>query len=130
MERTDPRPQALLETEGLTAGYGGQSVVSGIDLAVHPGDILGLLRGNGSGKTTLLEAVTGQLPLMAGQVSLGGVDLATASVVAKARFGLAIDPANLPASLSGRQYLELVASIRGCEGDVWPSGDVIGRLGL
>ncbi|MBR0873482.1 ABC transporter ATP-binding protein [Bradyrhizobium tropiciagri] len=130
MNRTDPRSQALLETKGLAAGYGGQSVVSGIDLAIHRGDILGLLGANGSGKTTLLKAVTGQLPLMAGQVSLGGVDLATAPVAAKARFGLAIDPADLPTSLSGRQYLELVASIRGCEGDVWPTGDVIGSLGL
>jgi len=119
-----------LQARNLSAGYGRRPVVAGINFSVRTGDILGLLGANGSGKTTLLRALTGQLPLMAGTVTIAGIDIVGKPEKAKAAFGLAIDPGDLPASLSGRQYLELVASIRGCPADTWPCGDVIARLGL
>jgi ABC-2 type transport system ATP-binding protein len=119
-----------LNAKNLSAGYGGRPIVADIDLSVRLGDILGLLGANGSGKTTLLKALTGQLPLMSGTVTIDGVDLADRPEKAKAAFSLAIEPGDLPASLSGRQYLELVASIRGCAANAWPCGDVIARLGL
>ena len=123
-------PGALLEVTGLAAGYGRTRVVDGVDLCVMPGTWLGLLGANGSGKSTLLRAVTGQIALQAGRVTIGGVDIAVAPEQAKRRFGFAVDGAELPASLTPRQYLELVASIRGCEADDFPCGDLIGAMAL
>ena len=94
------------------------------------GDILGLLGANGSGKSTLLKAITGQIRLIRGSVTIDGVDLASAPKRAKAGFGLAIDPPELPAALTGRQYIQLVASIRDCAENDWPGVDVAERLGL
>ncbi|CDX40284.1 ATP-binding protein of ABC transporter [Mesorhizobium sp. SOD10] len=120
----------VLSIEELSAGYRGRIVVRGIDLSLRRGDILGLLGANGSGKSTLIRAITGQIPLIGGSVAIDGIDLAAAPERAKALFGLAIEPHELPASLSGRQYIELVASIRGCAPDELPTGDLLERLEL
>lgn len=123
-------PTEILRVGGLSAGYGGRAVVSGIDLSLARGDILGLLGANGSGKSTLLRAITGQIWPLAGTVTIDGADLVGAPEQAKSGFGLAIDPSDLPAALTGRQYLELVASIRGCAEYDWPGLNVAERLGL
>ncbi|MBZ9992804.1 ATP-binding cassette domain-containing protein [Mesorhizobium sp. BH1-1-4] len=83
--------------------------MSGIDLSLCRGDILGLLGANGSGKSTLLRAITDQIRPHGGTVAIDA-DLASVPERAKSGFGLAIDPSDLPAALlTGRQYLELVA---------------------
>lgn len=46
------------------------------------------------------------------------------------RLGLAIDVTDLPASLSGRQYLDLVASLRSCAPTDWRDRDLLARLGI
>jgi len=43
---------ALLETKSIRKTYGGRAVVSGVDLHVNEGEIVGLLGPNGAGKTT------------------------------------------------------------------------------
>ncbi|MBZ9658488.1 ABC transporter ATP-binding protein [Mesorhizobium sp. ESP-6-4] len=116
----------VLTVKELSAGYRGRIVVRGIGLSLHRGDIVGLLGANGSGKSTLIRAITGQIPLIGGSVVIDGIDLAAAPERAKAGFGLAIEPHELPAPLSGRQYIELVASIRGCAPNDLPSGDLPG----
>ncbi|RWD97681.1 MAG: ATP-binding cassette domain-containing protein, partial [Mesorhizobium sp.] len=113
----------VVAVSGLSAGYRGRAVVRGIDLSLRRGDIVGLLGANGSGKSTLIRAITGQIPLLGGSVTIDGIALATAPERAKAGFGLAIEPHELPAPLSGRQYIELVASIRGSAPGDLPSAD-------
>jgi branched-chain amino acid transport system ATP-binding protein len=66
---------ALLETSGLRTGYGRLPVVFNIDLEVREGEIVALLGANGAGKTTTLRALSGLLPLMAGEVKLDGKSL-------------------------------------------------------
>ncbi|MBZ9698552.1 ATP-binding cassette domain-containing protein [Mesorhizobium sp. CO1-1-9] len=123
-------PAGILDVRGLSAGYGGRPVVRSVDLSLGRGDILGVLGANGSGKSTLLRAISGQMRPLAGSVAINGVDLAGEPERAKSGFGLAIDPPDLPGALTGRQYLQSVASIRGCTEDEWPVADVAGRLGL
>src|SRR4051794_36169262 len=67
---------ALLEARGLRTGYGRLPVVFNIDLEVREGEIVALLGANGAGKTTTLRALSGLLPLMAGEVRLDGKPLA------------------------------------------------------
>jgi branched-chain amino acid transport system ATP-binding protein len=62
----------ILEARDLAAGYGPQPVVSGINLEVHPGEVVALLGPNGAGKTTTLLALSGELPPLAGEVLLDG----------------------------------------------------------
>lgn len=60
----------MLRVEQLEIRRGQQVVLSGIDLQLRPGEVLGVLGPNGAGKSTLLAAMTGELPASAGQVTL------------------------------------------------------------
>ena len=52
----------MLETRGLSAGYGRDTVLHDIDLVVRPGEIVALIGANGAGKSTLVKAISGLLP--------------------------------------------------------------------
>ena len=65
----------MLEVKGLVAGYGGGEVLHGVDLTVNEGEGVIVLGPNGHGKTTLLRAITGLMPVRAGQVLFDGKDI-------------------------------------------------------
>lgn len=80
--------EQLLQTSGLSAGYGKIRVLHGVDLTVGAGEIVALLGPNGAGKTTLLRAVSGLLPC-SGNVRFAGRDLTGASPRDVIKAGLA-----------------------------------------
>ena len=53
-----PRYDAL-KAEGMTKRYAGLEVVSGVDLEVRAGEVLGIVGAKGAGKTTLIDLITG-----------------------------------------------------------------------
>ncbi|MDC7785197.1 ABC transporter ATP-binding protein [Rhodoplanes sp. TEM] len=63
----------MLEVEGLEAGYGGTTVLRGIDLRVDEGEIVAVLGANGVGKTTLNTVLSGVLPARGGEIRFDGV---------------------------------------------------------
>ncbi len=64
--------EPLLSVAALRAGYGATEVLRGIDLVVHPGEIVAVLGSNGVGKTTLNKALSGIVPVRSGEVRFGG----------------------------------------------------------
>jgi branched-chain amino acid transport system ATP-binding protein len=66
---------ALLEVEGLTAGYHGVPVLHGVDLRVPAGTICAVLGANGAGKTTLLRTLSGLVRPSAGRIAYDGAPL-------------------------------------------------------
>ncbi|HVR51351.1 MAG TPA: ABC transporter ATP-binding protein [Pseudorhodoferax sp.] len=79
---------ALLELQGLQAGYGASRVLHGVDLAVGDGHIVTLLGKNGMGKTTTLKCAMGLLPTQAGSLRFAGRDTARMAAFEVARLGL------------------------------------------
>jgi branched-chain amino acid transport system ATP-binding protein len=67
--------QNVLEIEGLTKYFGGLAAVSGLDMSVKSGEILGLIGPNGAGKTTFFNLVTGFLRPTKGRVIFEGKDI-------------------------------------------------------
>jgi len=65
----------MIAAEGLCAGYGGQTVLHGVDLAAASGELVGVLGPNGAGKTTLLLCLAGVLRPQAGSVRLDGDEM-------------------------------------------------------
>lgn len=104
---------ALLRASSLRVAYGDTRVLDGIDLEITRGEFVTLIGPNGAGKTTLLHAIAGIVALDVGAVDIAGHDLANAPREAKSAIGLAIDPPNVPALLTGRECLALFAGARG-----------------
>ena len=71
---TSPAPGIV--AEGVAFSYDGRRpALDGLDLAVAPGEFLGLVGPNGSGKTTLFKVLLRLLEPQAGTVRLGGKEL-------------------------------------------------------
>ncbi|BDD88763.1 ABC transporter ATP-binding protein [Desulfofustis limnaeus] len=61
-----------LEVRRLSIGFGDKTVLDGLDLTLHDGELFSLLGPSGAGKSTILKAVAGLLQPMAGSVLING----------------------------------------------------------
>ena len=64
---TDHEP--LIELTDLAVGYDGEVALRNLDLAVHQGDLIGIVGPSGCGKTSLLRALMGDIETYAGSTS-------------------------------------------------------------
>jgi branched-chain amino acid transport system ATP-binding protein len=83
---------ALLELEGVVAGYGPTTVLNGLSFVVTSGERLAIIGRNGVGKTTALRAVMGLVQLGAGRIVFDGEDLAGLATHQRAQRGLGLVP--------------------------------------
>jgi branched-chain amino acid transport system ATP-binding protein len=79
----------LLVASGVTKMFGRLTAVDRVDLAVEPGEIVGLIGPNGAGKSTLINVITGIEPPTAGSVVFDGQRLDGLRPAAIARLGVA-----------------------------------------
>jgi len=66
--------EPLISVERLVVDYGERHAVRGITLAVHPGDVVGLIGPDGAGKTSTLRTIAGLHPATDGRVTVLGRD--------------------------------------------------------
>jgi ABC-type branched-subunit amino acid transport system ATPase component len=78
----------LLSVQGVSKRYGGLLALDSVDLAVHPGEIVGLVGPNGSGKTTLLNLIGGSVPVTGGSIVFEGRDVTRESAHRRAHSGI------------------------------------------
>jgi len=84
--------EVLLEVEGVESGYGKKTVLQGVGLRVHEGEVVALLGHNGAGKSTTLKTILGLLPAFAGSVRFAGKPWSNGDSVANVRRGMALVP--------------------------------------
>ncbi|MEU0300796.1 ABC transporter ATP-binding protein [Streptomyces sp. NPDC006175] len=72
---SDAGAVARLAARNITVGYGGRTVIDGLDVTVPPGLITTIIGPNGCGKSTLLRTLTRLLKPTAGAVVLDGEDI-------------------------------------------------------
>jgi rhamnose transport system ATP-binding protein len=70
---------SLIQLSGLSKSFGGVTALSGVDLAIHGGEILGLVGENGAGKSTLIKLISGVTTPDTGRIDLAGKPVAFAS---------------------------------------------------
>ena len=95
----------LLETRGLGRTFGKLSVLSGFDLTVEAGEVLGIIGPNGAGKSTLLGIIGGSIKPSSGRISLDGNDVTTTTASWRARKGVATSY-QVPRPFGGMTVLE------------------------
>ncbi len=82
-----------LSARSIVAGYSAaDEVLKGVDLEVHPGEIVCIIGPNGAGKSTLLKAIAGLLRPSQGHVELQGADITGLAARDISRRGLAYVP--------------------------------------
>lgn len=82
----------LLKISGLQVAYGGIQAVKGVDFEVREGELVSLIGSNGAGKTTTMKAITGTLPIHAGDIEYMGTSIKGQGPWDLVRQGLAMVP--------------------------------------
>jgi branched-chain amino acid transport system ATP-binding protein len=78
----------LLEVAGLKKNFGSIAVADGLDLAIAPGEAVGIIGPNGAGKTTLFNLIAGGLAPSGGSIRFHGRDLAGVPPQGRCRAGI------------------------------------------
>ena len=63
---------ALLELRDIAKQFGAIEALRGVDLALEPGEVLGLMGDNGAGKSTLMKIIAGNYPPTTGEIQIEG----------------------------------------------------------
>jgi len=104
--------EAVLDVRGLERRYGSRVALTGVDLRLYRGEILGLLGPNGAGKTTCLRVLSGNLAPTAGEVRILGRDLFRDPLAAKRHIGYLPERPPLYADMRVDEYLDYCARLR------------------
>ncbi len=112
-----------LAIEGLTKRFGDLVAVNEVSFTADR-EILGLLGANGAGKSTLLKAVLGLTRPDAGAITVAGTNPRRDPVEAKRKIGYLPEEPVLYDLLTGREFLEFVAGIKGIDASAQIDADL------
>jgi ABC-2 type transport system ATP-binding protein len=118
---------AALMVRGVTHRYGRHTALHDVALSALAGTVTCLVGPNGSGKSTLVHGLAGLHRPQSGVISIGGHP--PGSRAAAVRAGFSYDDVPLPATLTGAELLDLLASAHPhWDGDL--IADLVELLGL
>src|SRR6266508_4320522 len=115
----------VLHVTGLTKTFGqgalAVTAVGGVDLDVHPGEVVLIMGPSGSGKTTLLLMLGAMLRPTSGVVQVAGLDIAHAPErglpgLRARHFGFVFQDFNLLGALDATENVELACNLAGVTG--------------
>lgn len=107
----------IVETRRMSRfppGGGPDHLLTDITISLPEGRTIALLGGNGAGKSTFLRMLMGLLPIGAGEAFVGGRKVPERG--SRGGVGYLGDPATAPEHLTGREYLQFMASLEGLRG--------------
>jgi ABC-2 type transport system ATP-binding protein len=104
---------AVIEAQGIGRRFGQRSALSGVDLRVAPGEIMGLLGPDGAGKTTLLQILAAILDPSEGRCRVLGFDTVREAAAVTARIGYMAQGFTLYGRLTVDENLAFAARVRG-----------------
>lgn len=107
------RTRAVIEFSNVSKQFGKFAAVAGLTATVRPGQIVGFVGANGAGKTTTISMMLGFLNASTGSVKLFDQHISPSNAhTSHHRIGYAAGDLELPAELTGRQYLTFLQSQR------------------
>jgi len=106
--------EVAVRVEGLVVNYGPFVAVDNLSFTINSGEIYGLLGPNGAGKTSTLKVLVGVLEARAGKIEVFNTPISQ-EVAVKSQIGYVPEEVVLLDSLTPREFLEFIASIRRLE---------------
>lgn len=105
----------MIKLQNITKSYarGKVKAVDELSLSVERGEIFGFIGPNGAGKTTTIKMITGILRPDTGSVTIGGIDMLSEPVRAKALLGYVPDSHDVFDRLKGIEYLNFIGDVYG-----------------
>ncbi len=82
----------ILEVNDLNVYYGGIHAIKNISFDIKQGEIVSLIGANGAGKTSTLHAISGLIPIKAGEISLNGLNVTNIEAHKLVNLGMAHVP--------------------------------------
>jgi branched-chain amino acid transport system ATP-binding protein len=116
--RAADRGDPVLVAENVTAGYlPGVDILTGCDLELYPGELVGIIGPNGAGKSTLLKAMFGLVDVRAGTIRLRGDEVTNLKAHALVERGIGYVPQtnNVFPSLTIEENLQMGLFLRSSE---------------
>jgi ABC-2 type transport system ATP-binding protein len=108
----------VIETNKISKKYDNFTAVDSIDLKVPRNSIYGVLGPNGAGKTTLISMLCTILRPTGGSAMVNGYDIVKQAKEVRASIGIVFQSRALDDILTGREHLEMHASLYGVPQDV------------
>jgi ABC-2 type transport system ATP-binding protein len=109
---TTAAPSApAIRVRGLSKSYGKQTVLDAIDLDVAEGTVFALLGPNGAGKTTAIHVLSTLIRADAGEVLVGGFDVASRPDAVRRLIGLTGQVSAVDVQFTGEENLRLMADL-------------------
>ena len=105
--------EVTIRLEQLTRRYKAFTAVDALDMTIRRGEIYGFLGSNGAGKTTTLKMLVGLLQPDSGRAWIVGHDVWREPLTAKKLFGYVADHSMLYERLTGHEFLNFLAHMRG-----------------
>ncbi len=112
---TSPIPRSAIAVAGLRKSFGDKVVLDGIDLQVAKWTIFALLGPNGAGKTTMVQILSTLIGADAGEMTIGGHDLARDPDAVREVIGVTGQFSAVDNLLTGEENLLLMADLRHLE---------------
>ncbi|MGS4885738.1 ABC transporter ATP-binding protein [Roseibium sp. MB-4] len=110
-DQQEDRPENILSVRDITVGFGSKIILQDLDLDVHRGEVLGFVGGSGTGKSVLMRTILGLTTRRAGQISVFGHDLSSASgktrKMIERRWGVLFQQGALFSSLTVKQNIQV-----------------------
>jgi ABC-2 type transport system ATP-binding protein len=124
--------QPLIFATDLHKTFGKVHAVDGVNLAIQPGEIYGLVGPDGAGKTTTLRLLCGALRPTQGEVTIAGFPLAHRMEQARAHIGYLSQRFSLYEELTVWENLRFFAEVRGLPHERWAarSQEILNFVGL
>jgi ABC-2 type transport system ATP-binding protein len=115
----------VAELVSVSHRYAEVAALTGVDLALHAGQVTALLGPNGAGKTTAVSLLTGLMRPTSGEARLFGID--PRSMRARRRMGVMLQVSRVPETLTVREHLHLFSAYYPAP---LPLADVLALVGL
>jgi len=101
----------VIDVQHLTKTYGTFRAVDDFSFRVEPGEVVGLIGPNGAGKTSTLRCLVGIQAPTTGTIAIGGHDIVSDAVAAKAQLAFMADEPQLFDYLTVMEHLRLTARL-------------------